>query len=777
MQIFTVTGMSCAGCQARIEKVVTKIPGVTQCSVSLLTNTMGVEGTASAAEIIKAVEAAGYGAKLQKKRQQKKEGAKSEDFLENKEIPVLKKRLWWSLGFLVILLYLSMGHTMWNFPLPPALSQNTVVIALLQLVLSAIILFINRKFFISGTKSLFHGGPNMDTLVAMGAEVSFLYSVAVTVQIALVDSKNQGSVSAGLLQNLYFESAAMILTLITVGKLLEAISKGKTTDALKNLIKLTPKNAVIIQNDVEITVPVEQVKIDDVFVVRPGESIPVDGIVIEGNSAVNESALTGESVPVDKSVGSQVSSATINTSGFLKCRAVRVGEDTTFAQIIKLVSEAAATKAPIAKVADKVSGVFVPAVIAVAVFTFTIWMICGADLPFALSKGIAVLVVSCPCALGLATPVAIMVGNGIGAKHGVLFKTSAALEECGKIKIVALDKTGTITQGKMSVSQIFGDDEQKLKDIAFCLEQKSEHPLAKAIVNTFSADVVNHFEAVDFETAGGKGVKAQINGHFVFGGNLAFIKENCPSLFEFLGSDQQNQKSENQKSELMNLKQINVEQLAEIMAQNGETPLFFAEKLENEEIFIGAIGIIDSIKDDAAESVQKLQSLGIQVVMLTGDNEATAGAIAKKVGITEVIAGVLPGEKEAVIRKLQERGRVAMVGDGINDAPSLKRADVGIAIGAGTDVAIDAADIVLVKNRLSDIPAAIHLSRKTLTNIHENLFWAFFYNVILIPIAAGAYYHLFGLQMSPMLGAAAMSLSSFCVVCNALRLNFYNKLW
>lgn len=744
MTIYSVSGMSCAACQAKVEKAVLKVPGVTSCSVSLLTNSMGIEGTASSEAIIKAVVNAGYNASL---KNNSNSSNSHDDSLKNTETPILIKRLIWSSIFLLLLMYISMGHVMWNWPLPAWFNGNHVAIGLLELILTIIILVINKKFFISGFKSLLHGAPNMDSLVALGSGVSFAYSLVMLFAVSDAVLKGNSEQAHNFMHNFYFESAAMIVTLITVGKLLESVSKGKTTNALKSLMKLSPKSATILKDNQEIEITVDSVVIGDIFIVRPGDSIPVDGIVLEGSSAVNESALTGESIPVEKITGSQVSAGTINTSGFLKCKATRVGTDTTISQIIQMVSDAAATKAPIAKIADKVSGIFVPTVISIAFITFIVWMISGAEFSFALSKSIAVLVVSCPCALGLATPVAIMVGNGVGAKNGILFKTSAALETTAKTQIIALDKTGTITKGIMQVVSI-EEYKSNLLQIASSLENKSEHPLAKAIVSYAKEKNIESFDITNFEAISGKGIIGQINGTKYFGGNMDFIKHNCPYILQ-----------NNLETELLSK--------METISVKGQTPLLFASSDE----FLGIIAISDVIKEETPEAINQLTNMGIKVVMLTGDNEITAKAIAKEAGISDVIAGVLPDQKESVIKDLMSQGKVTMVGDGINDAPALTRANIGIAIGAGTDVAIDAADIVLVKSRLDDVPAAIRLSRKTLKNIHENLFWAFFYNIILIPIAAGVWYKLSGLQMNPMFGAAAMSLSSFCVVSNALRLN------
>lgn len=772
MQKFSVTGMSCAACQTRVEKAVSKIKGVSECSVSLLTNSMGVEGDVNPQTIIKAVEKAGYGATLLGSSSNSSEKANphkesQEDLLSNKEIPLLKKRLFASLTFLTILMYVSMGHTMWNWPLPAWFTGNHIAMGLLQMILAAIILLINKKFFISGVKSLLHGAPNMDTLVALGSGVSFCYSVVVLFLMTDAVIKVDTPVIISLMHNFYFESSAMIVTLITVGKLLEAISKGKTTSALKSLIALAPKTAIILKNGIETEVAIEEVTIGDIFVVRPGENIPVDGIVIEGSSAVNESALTGESIPVDKNPGSSVSAATINTSGFLKCQATRIGQDTTLSKIIQMVSDAAATKAPIAKIADKVSGIFVPAILGLSALTFAIWLLIGLssksetiDFAFALSRAIAVLVVSCPCALGLATPVAIMVGNGVGAKNGILFKNSESLEQTGKTQIVALDKTGTITLGKPEVVEIWNNNLElvtNLQDsldflkLAVSIENQSEHPLAKAIVKFGKENGIEPLQIEDFKASGGLGVSGKVLNQnekiSVFGGNLSFIMQKFPEF-----------------------EKINVKNTINQIAQKGQTPLLFSTDKE----FLGIISVADVIKPEAAKAVEELKNLGIKVVMLTGDNKITANAIAQQTGIENIIAEVLPDGKEEVIRNLKNEGKVTMVGDGINDAPALTRADIGIAIGAGSDIAIDAANVVLVNSRLEDVPAAIRLSRKTLTNIKENLFWAFFYNLALIPIAAGAYYFAFGLKMNPMFGAAAMSLSSFCVVSNALRLNLLN---
>lgn len=750
MKQYTVTGMSCAACSARVEKAVNQVSGVTSCSVSLLTNSMGVEGNADPREVMRAVEEAGYGIEEKKAGDQKNRSDNSavEDALLDRETPVLKKRLFASLGFLIVLMYFSMGTMMWGWPAPKFLEENHVAMGLLQLLLSAIIMVINQKFFISGFKGLIHKSPNMDTLVALGSGASFVYSVYAL--FAMTDAQMRGDM-AGVMEYMhefYFESAAMILTLITVGKMLEARSKGKTTDALKSLMKLAPKTAVIVKNGVEETVGIEQVQKGDIFVVRPGEHIPVDGIVLEGTSAVNESALTGESIPVDKEIGDKVSAATINQSGFIRCEATRVGEDTTLSQIIQMVSDAAATKAPIAKVADKVSGVFVPAVIGIAIVTFFVWMIVGQTFGFALARAISVLVISCPCALGLATPVAIMVGNGMGAKHGIMFKTAVSLEETGKMQIVALDKTGTITSGEPKVTDILpaeGVSEEELLEMAYALEKKSEHPLARAILEEAEKRNMLAKEIKEFRAVAGNGLFGIRDGKSLCGGNLKFIEQTS-----FISASMRKQ--------------------AEQLAEGGKTPLFFS----CDEKFIGIIAVADVIKEDSPQAVKELQNMGIKVVMLTGDNERTAQAIGRQAGVDQVIAGVLPEGKESVIRSLKEKGKVAMVGDGINDAPALTRADIGIAIGAGTDIAIDAADVVLMKSKLSDVPAVIRLSRATLRNIHENLFWAFIYNIIGIPLAAGIWISIFGWKLNPMFGAAAMSLSSFCVVTNALRLNFFS---
>ena len=738
--------MSCAACSARVEKAVGQVPGVTSCSVSLLTNSMGVEGTASPEAVIKAVQDAGYGASEKGASKQSASMAENEKALEDHATPALKRRLIWSVGFLIVLMYFSMGHMMWGWPLPRFYNDNHVAMGLTQLLLTVIIMVINQKFFISGFKSLWHRAPNMDTLVALGATAAFVYSTYAL--FAMTGAQVRGDMDAVMdyMMDFYFESAAMILTLITVGKMLEARSKGKTTDALKSLMKLAPKTATVVRDGQEVTVPVEQVQRDDVFVVRPGESIPVDGVVLEGTSAVNESALTGESVPADKTPGDTVSAATVNQSGFLRCRATRVGEDTTLSQIIQMVSDAAATKAPIAKIADKVSGVFVPAVIGIALVTTIVWLLIGKPVGYALARGISVLVISCPCALGLATPVAIMVGSGLGAKNGILFKTAASLEETGRIEIVALDKTGTITSGEPKVTDILpaeGVSAEELLRLANTLERKSEHPLAKAILEYAKEQNVAADEVADFQALPGNGLTARLDGKALCGGNDTFIGTTAPVSAEMKAQ-------------------------AAALAEAGKTPLWFSYDGR----LLGVVAVADVIKEDSPQAVRELQNMGIRVVMITGDNERTAKAIGAQAGVDQVIAGVLPDGKEREIRKLKTEGKVAMVGDGINDAPALTRADIGVAIGAGTDVAIDAADVVLMKSRLSDVPAAIRLSRATLRNIHENLFWAFFYNTIGIPLAAGVFIPL-GLTLNPMFGAAAMSLSSFCVVSNALRLNLF----
>ena len=750
MEQYNVTGMSCAACSARVEKAVSKVPGVTSCSVSLLTNSMGVEGTAAASEIIAAVEEAGYGASVKGAKTENREASRGaeEDMLKDKETPKLRRRLIASLCFLIPLMYFSMGHMMWGWPVPEFFADNHMAMGILQLLLTTIVMVINQKFFISGFRGLIHRAPNMDTLVALGSGASYGYSLYAL--FAMSDALTRGDMEGVMpfLHEFYFESAAMILTLITVGKMLEARSKGRITDALKSLMKLAPKTATILRNGQEAEVSIDQVRKGDVFVVRPGENIPVDGTVLEGVSAVNESALTGESIPVDKNPGDPVSAATVNQSGFLKCEATRVGEDTTLSQIIQMVSDAAATKAPIAKIADRVSGVFVPAVIAIAAVTILVWLLTGQTIGFALARGISVLVISCPCALGLATPVAIMVGNGMGARHGIMFKTAVSLEETGKAEIVALDKTGTITSGEPRVTDIVpaeGISREELLTLAYALERKSEHPLARAILAEAEARGLEAGQdAEEFQALPGNGLSALWMGQRLTGGNLKFISAIAKIPEE-------------------------IRTKAEALAEDGKTPLFFTRDGQ----LAGIIAVADVIKEDSPRAVKELQNMGIRVVMLTGDNERTARAIGRQAGVDEVIAGVLPEGKESVIRELKKKGKVAMVGDGINDAPALTRADMGIAIGAGTDIAIDAADVVLMKSRLSDVPAAIRMSRATLRNIHENLFWAFFYNVIGIPLAAGIWIPLFGWELNPMFGAAAMSLSSFCVVTNALRLNWF----
>ena len=751
MEQYNVTGMSCAACQARVEKAVSNVPGVESCSVSLLTNSMGVEGTATPDVIIKAVEAAGYGASVKGAKSSSPSMQEQEDALADKTTPVLKKRLAASVIFLLVLMYFSMGHMMWGWPLPSVLKGNHVAMGLIQMLLTIIIMVINQHFFISGFKGLLHRSPNMDTLVALGSGAAFVWSTYAL--FAMTDCQVRGDMAGVMhyMDEFYFESAAMILTLITVGKMLEARSKGKTTDALKGLMKLAPKTAVLVKDGVEQTVPIEQLHIGDLFAVRPGENIPVDGFVKEGNSAVNESALTGESIPVDKNPGDPVSAATLNQSGYLLCEATRVGEDTTLSQIIHMVSDAAATKAPIAKVADKVSGVFVPIVISIAIVTFVIWMLVGRPVGYSLARAISVLVISCPCALGLATPVAIMVGNGVGAKHGILFKTAVSLEETGKVQIVALDKTGTITKGEPRVTDIFpvGCEEAYLMHAAYALEQKSEHPLAKAIIAWGDSNNQTEAGVGEFQAVSGNGLMGVRDGKHLQGGNWNYISGQIRIAKE--------EEAELQKQ-------------AEVYASEGKTPLFFAEDGK----ILGMVAVADVMKEDSPEAIAELKNMGIHVVMLTGDNEQTAQAIGKQAGVDEVIAGVLPDGKEAVIANLQKKGKVAMVGDGVNDAPALTRADMGIAIGAGTDIAIDAADVVLMKSRLSDVPAAIRLSRATLRNIHENLFWAFIYNVIGIPLAIGLLIP-FGITLNPMFGAAAMSLSSVCVVTNALRLNLFKS--
>ena len=748
MEQYNVTGMSCAACSARVEKAVSKVPGVTACSVSLLTNSMGVEGTASPDAIVRAVEEAGYGAspKQAAGAAPASDAGAALDALADHETPRLKRRLIASLGFLLVLMYFSMGHMMWGWPLPAWFEGNHVAVALVQMLLAVAVMVINQKFFVSGFKSLAHGAPNMDTLVALGSSASFVWSTYAVFVMTDAQLHGDGARVMEYMMELYFESAAMILTLITVGKMLEARSKGKTTDALKSLMKLAPQTATLLRDGSEVTVPIGQVRRGDQFVVRPGENIPVDGLVLEGASAVNESALTGESIPVDKAPGDAVSAATVNQSGFLRCEATRVGEDTTLSQIIRMVSDAAATKAPIAKIADRVSGVFVPAVIAIAVVTTAAWLLLGRDLAFALARGISVLVISCPCALGLATPVAIMVGNGLGAKNGILFKTAASLEAAGRTQIVALDKTGTITRGEPEVTDILpaeGVTEGELLTLAAALEQKSEHPLARAVLAYAAARQLDPPEVTDFAALPGNGLTARLAGRSVYAGSFSFIQTQAPVPAALAGQ-------------------------AQALAEQGKTPLFFG----GEGRLLGVIAVADTIKEDSPDAIRQLQAMGIRVVMLTGDNQRTAEAIGRQAGVDQVIAGVLPDGKESVIRALSEKGKVAMVGDGINDAPALTRAGTGIAIGAGTDVAIDAADVVLMNSRLSDVPAAIRLSRATLRNIHENLFWAFIYNVIGIPLAAGLLIPL-GLTLNPMFGAAAMSLSSFCVVSNALRLNLF----
>ncbi len=764
MEQYTVTGMSCAACSARVEKAVSKVAGVSSCSVSLLTNSMGVEGTAAASDVIRAVEEAGYGASV-KGGAQLSGGARStlseqEEMLRDKETPALRRRLLYSIGLLAVLMYFSMGHMMSDFPVPSALADNHVAMGLVQLLLTAAVMVINQRFFVSGFKSLWHRVPNMDTLVALGSTAAFVYSTYALFAMTDAQMRNDHAAVMGYMHEFYFESAAMILTLITVGKMLEARSKGRTTDALKGLMKISPRTAVVERGGSEEKVSIEEVAVGDIFVVRPGESIPVDGIVLEGASAVNEAALTGESIPVDKQAGDKVSAATVNQSGFIRCRASRVGEDTTLSQIIRMVSDAAATKAPIAKVADKVSGVFVPAVIGIALLTALVWLAAGQTAGFALARGISVLVISCPCALGLATPVAIMVGNGVGAKNGIMFKTAVSLEETGKVSVVALDKTGTITSGEPRVTDVIPADgvtQEELVGMAYALEQKSEHPLARAVneyARAYFADKEDGkkhaAEVSEFRALPGNGLTAVVNGRVLYGGSAKFINSRQAIPQEFV-------------------------RRSERLAEEGKTPLFFAQGGTGEngtaDVLVGMIAVADVIKEDSRQAVEELQGMGIHVVMLTGDNERTANAIGRQAGVDEVIAGVLPDGKESVIRNLMAKGRTAMVGDGINDAPALTRADIGIAIGAGTDIAIDAADVVLMKSRLRDVPAAIRLSRRTLRNIHENLFWAFFYNVIGIPLAAGVWIPLFGWQLNPMFGAAAMSLSSFCVVTNALRLN------
>ena len=747
MEQYTVNGMSCAACTARVEKAVSGVKGVTSCSVSLLTNSMSIEGTADSKEIIEAVHNAGYTASLKKDNsKQNSQSYSDEDALKDRETPLLKKRLIASLGFLIVLMYVSMGHMMWGWPLPSFFDNNHIAMGLLQLLLTVAIMVINQKFFISGFKSLWHRAPNMDTLVALGATAAFGYSTFAL--FAMTDAQVKGNADAVMsyMHEFYFESAAMILALITLGKMLEARSKGKTTDALKGLMRLAPKTATVYRDGTEIIIPIEQVAKGDAFVVRPGESIPVDGIILEGNSAVDESSLTGESIPVDKTVGSTVSAGTINQSGFIRCEATRVGEDTTLSQIIQMVSDAAATKAPIAKVADRVSGVFVPTVIVIAIITVIAWLVAGQTVGFALARGISVLVISCPCALGLATPVAIMVGNGMGAKNGILFKTAVSLEKTGKTRIVALDKTGTITKGEPTVTDMIpvGISEKELLSVAYALEKKSEHPLARAINQRAEQENLTVGDAEQFKALSGNGLTANLNGDALLGGSYKFISEQISVPSE-------------------------IKEKSERLSEEGKTPLFFARNGE----LCGIIAVADTIKDDSPQAIKEMQNMGIYVAMLTGDNERTAKAIGTKAGVDEVIAGVLPDGKENVIRELQNKGNVVMVGDGINDAPALTRADVGIAIGAGADVAVDAADVVLMKSRLSDVPAAIRLSRATLRNIHENLFWAFIYNIIGIPLAAGVFINILGWRLNPMFAAAAMSLSSFCVVINALRLNLF----
>ena len=746
MKQYNVTGMSCASCVARVEKAVNKVDGVTSCSVNLLTNSMSVDGDVKSSDVISAVEKAGYGASL--KGNSSKENKSNDEPLKDTETPKLKKRLFSSLVFLLLLMYISMGHMMWGFPLPSILANNHIAMGLIQLLLTGIIMVINQKFFISGFKALIHRSPNMDTLVALGAGASFIYSVYALFAMTNAQVNNDMSLVMKYMDEFYFESAGMILTLITLGKMLESYSKGKTTNAIKGLMNLAPKKATILVDNVEKVVPIEEVKIGDIFVVKPGENIPVDGVVIEGESAVNESALTGESIPVDKTVGDNVSGATVNQSGFIKCKATKVGEDTTLSQIIKMVSDASATKAPIAKVADKVSGVFVPIVISIAVVTIIVWLLCGATFGNALVRGISVLVISCPCALGLATPVAIMVGNGVGAKNGILFKNATSLETTGKVSYVLLDKTGTITNGTPVVTDIIPNEnytENDLLSYASSLESKSEHPLAKAVVQKAIDSNIKTLDTTDFKSLTGNGVSAKINGKTIVGGSVKHI------------------------SSITNIDE-NIIKQADYLATKGKTPLLFV--MDNR--LLGIIAVADVVKSDSPKAIKELQNMGIKVVMVTGDNEKTAQAIAKESGVDEVIAGVLPDGKEKVVTQYKEKGMVAMVGDGINDAPALTRADIGIAIGAGTDVAIDSADIVLMKSKLTDVSGAIRLSRGTLRNIHENLFWAFIYNVIGIPLAAGVWIPIFGWTLSPMFGAAAMSLSSFCVVTNALRLNFLN---
>ncbi len=747
MKQYNVTGMSCAACSARVEKAVSKVDGVSSCSVSLLTNSMGVEGTASDDAIISAVKAAGYGASVKGAEKENKSSA-NDDALKDTETPVLKRRLVYSIVFLLVLMYFSMGHMMWGFPLPAFMEDNHVMMGIVQLLLTVIVMVINQKFFINGFKSLFKLSPNMDTLVALGSTAAFVYSTWAL--LVMTDAQLHGNADAvmGYMHEFYFESAAMILTLITVGKMLEARSKGRTTDALKGLMKLAPKTAVIVENDTEKTVPIEQVKKSDIFVVRPGENIPVDGVVIDGSSAVNESTLTGESIPVDKTVGSSISAGTLNQSGFIKCQATKIGEDTTLSQIIQMVSDATATKAPIAKIADTVSGIFVPAVIGISIVTFIVWLILGETVGFSLARAISVLVISCPCALGLATPVAIMVGNGMGAKNGILFKTAVSLEEAGKADIIVFDKTGTITYGEPKVTDIIptnGVSEDELLSVAFSLEKKSEHPLAKAILKYADEKNIKSKEVSDFKAIFGSGLTAMLGGSELYGGNYKFISSKADITSE-------------------------IKEKTEKLAEQGKTPLLFTKDGK----LIGIIAVADVIKEDSSKAISELKDMGLKVVMLTGDNERTAKAIGEQAGVDDVVAEVLPDGKEKVIRDLKKKGKVIMVGDGINDAPALTRADIGIAIGAGTDVAIDAADMVLIKSRLSDVSAAIRLSRATLKNIRENLFWAFIYNIIGIPLAAGIFIPFFGWQLNPMFGAFAMSLSSFCVVINSLRLNLFD---
>ena len=771
MEQYKVTGMSCAACQARVEKAVAKVPGVTSCSVSLLTNSMGVEGTASSSDIINAVKAAGYGASLKKDKTQKgaQTGSTSEyeDMLKDRETPVMVRRLVASVMLLIPLMYISMGHMMWNWRLPSFMEGNHIAMGLTQLLLTTMIMVINQKFFISGFKSLAHGAPNMDTLVALGSAASYVYSVYAL--YAMTDVQLKGDMDAVMIymHEFYFESAAMILTLITVGKMLESISKGRTTDALKGLMKLAPKTAIIKKDGAEVTVPVEQVHKGDLFIVHPGESIPVDGIIVEGTTAVNEAALTGESLPVDKTEGDKVSAATVNQLGYIVCEATRVGEDTTLSQIIKMVSDAAATKAPIAKAADKVSGVFVPVVIGIAVVTFIVWMLTGHDLGYSLARAISVLVISCPCALGLATPVAIMVGNGVGAKHGIMFKTAVSLEETGKAKVVVLDKTGTITNGTPVITDVLPAEGLSCEELllkAYALEGKSEHPLAKAVIAGVEADAALYEKTKargavdDFTAVPGNGLSGVLDGHKFAGGNLKFIEK-----VSAVNGDGESRQSTGDVNELV--------ATAEKLADKGKTALFFAE----DDRLLGVIAVADVVKEDSPAAIKQLKDMGIHVVMLTGDNEKTAKAIGAQAGVDEVIAGVLPDGKASVVESFKTRGRVIMVGDGINDAPALSSADIGLAIGAGTDIAIDAADVVLMKSRLSDVVTSIRLSRATLRNIHENLFWAFIYNIIGIPLAAGVWIPIFGWTLNPMFGAAAMSLSSFCVVTNALRLNLFKN--